>query len=142
MLVKKPASSMTTEASDPWPEEIRLKRGGGAIDIRFDDGNRFELAAEFLRVESPSAEVKGHGPGQEVTVTGKQDVRITRLEPVGNYAIRIVFDDGHSTGLYSWSYLHRLGRDHDRLWRAPAPAARCLAGESRGSVPVSPAARA
>ena len=108
---------MTTEASDPWPEEIRLKRGGGAIDIRFDAGNRFELAAEFLRVESPSAEVKGHGPGQEVTVTGKQDVRITRLEPVGNYAIRIVFDDGHSTGLYSWSYLHRLGRDHDRLWQ-------------------------
>jgi len=108
---------MTTEGSDPWPEEIRLQRGGGALDILFDDGSRFTLTAEFLRVESPSAEVKGHGPGQEITVTGKQHVRITRLEPVGNYAIRIIFDDGHSTGLYSWVYLHRLGRDHDRLWQ-------------------------
>jgi DUF971 family protein len=108
---------MTTEPAAPWPEEIRLKPGGRAIAIAFDDGTRFELTAEFLRVESPSAEVKGHGPGQEITVTGKEGVRIIRLDPVGNYAIRIVFDDGHSTGLYSWAYLHQLGRDHDPLWQ-------------------------
>ncbi|HEX3216902.1 MAG TPA: DUF971 domain-containing protein [Aestuariivirgaceae bacterium] len=108
---------MTTEPAAPWPEEIRLKPGGRAIAIAFDDGTRFELTAEFLRVESPSAEVKGHGPGQEITVTGKEGVRIIRLDPVGNYAIRIVFDDGHSTGLYSWAYLHQLGCDHDPLWQ-------------------------
>src|SRR5262245_39117733 len=108
---------MTSEPSVPWPEEIRLKPGGRAIEIVFDDGTRCELSAEFLRVESPSAEAKGHGPGQEITVTGKEDVAVLRLEPVGNYAIRIFFDDGHSTGLYSWAYLHELGRDHDRLWQ-------------------------
>ena len=108
---------MTTEPAAPWPEEIRLKPGGRSLEIAFDDGTRYRLSAEYLRIESPSAEVKGHGPGQEVTVTGKENVAITRLEPVGNYAIRIVFDDGHSTGLYSWAYLHQLGRDHDRLWQ-------------------------
>ena len=100
----------------PWPVEIRLKSGARELAITFDDGGTFALPAEFLRVHSPSAEVKGHGPGEEVTVPGKRRVAIGSLEPVGNYALRILFDDGHDTGLYTWSYLHALGRDRDRLW--------------------------
>ena len=92
--------------SEAWPEELRLtKRGGAPRSSASTTANRFTLAAEFLRVESPSAEVKGHAPDQAVTVAGKRHVRIARLLPVGNYAVRIVFDDGHSTGLYTWSYL-------------------------------------
>jgi DUF971 family protein len=102
--------------SEAWPEELRLKDRGRTLAIEFDTGERFELPAEFLRVESPSAEVKGHGPGQEATVPGKRNVAITRLDRVGNYAIRITFDDGHNTGLYTWSYLHKLGRDRETLW--------------------------
>lgn len=102
--------------NEPWPEELRLKNHGRVLAIRFDSSERFELPAEFLRVESPSAEVKGHGPGQEVTVPGKRDVAITRLDPVGNYAIRINFDDGHNTGLYTWAYLHKLGREQETIW--------------------------
>lgn len=102
--------------NDPWPEELRLRHGGQELEVAFDTRERFGLPAEFLRVESPSAEVKGHGPGQEVTVSGKRHVRIARLDPVGNYAVRIVFDDGHSTGLYSWPLLYRLGRDQEKLW--------------------------
>jgi DUF971 family protein len=102
--------------SEPWPQELRLKGHGRILAITFDTGERFELPAEFLRVESPSAEVKGHGPGQEVTVPGKRNIAITRLDPVGNYAIRITFNDGHNTGLYTWTYLHKLGREQDTLW--------------------------
>jgi DUF971 family protein len=102
--------------SEPWPEELRLKDHGRLLAIAFDTGERFELPAEFLRVESPSAEVKGHGPGQEVTVPGKRTVAIMRLDPIGNYAIRITFDDGHNTGLYTWTYLHKLGREQEMLW--------------------------
>jgi DUF971 family protein len=105
-----------TETSSPWPEELRLRSGGRELEITFDDGSRYCLTAEYLRVESPSAEVKGHGPGQAVTVKGKQNVAITLLEPVGNYAVRIVFDDGHSSGLYSWQYLYRLGSEHSAIW--------------------------
>ncbi len=107
-----------TAAARPWPTELRLRERGTLLTVSFDNGEAFDLTAEYLRVESPSAEVKGHGPGQEVTVAGKRDVRIVSLEPVGNYAVRIVFDDGHSTGLYSWDYLHRLGRDRDDIWAA------------------------
>ncbi len=108
---------MTNGTEDrPWPSELRLKNAGARLAVTYDSGDVHELSAEFLRVESPSAEVKGHGPGQEVTVAGKENVRIVRLEPVGNYAVRIVFDDGHSTGLYSWDYLHRIGREADTLW--------------------------
>lgn len=92
--------------------------GGRQLGIRFDTGERFTLDAEYLRAESPSAEVKGHGPGQEQLVWGKRNVKITRLDPVGTYAVRIVFDDGHNTGLYTWPYLHRLGSEHHSLWQA------------------------
>lgn len=101
-----------------WPEEIRLRDGGRLLSLRFADGSGFDLGAEYLRVESPSAEVKGHGPGQETLVSGKRDVRITSLDPVGTYAVRILFNDGHSTGLYTWDYLVRLGREQQVLWPA------------------------
>lgn len=104
--------------NDPWPEELRLGPGGGELHVTFDTGEALTLAAEYLRVESPSAEVKGHGPGQEQLVWGKRKVRIRRLEPVGTYAVRIVFDDGHSTGLYTWPYLLKLGRGKDAIWQA------------------------
>ena len=102
--------------TDPWPEELRLRNGGRQLQVRFDTGEVFDLEAEYLRVESPSAEVKGHGPGQEVTVAGKRGVRILSLQPVGNYAVRIGFDDGHNSGLYTWSYLLKMGREKDALW--------------------------
>jgi DUF971 family protein len=104
--------------SEPWPEVLTLKDKGQRLDIQFDTGQHYQLPAEYLRVESPSAEVKGHGPGQEVLVLGKERVRIARLVPVGNYAIRIVFDDGHDSGLYTWPYLLRLGRDREAIWSA------------------------
>jgi DUF971 family protein len=104
--------------SEPWPLEIRVKRAERCLEIDFDDGQTFTLPAELLRVESPSAEVQGHTPSQKVVVAGKRDVAIRDLEPVGNYAVRIVFDDGHDTGIYSWSYLYRLGRDRERIWQA------------------------
>jgi DUF971 family protein len=102
--------------SEETPEELRLKGHGRTLEIRYGTGEAFSLSSEFLRVESPSAEVKGHGPGQEVTVGGKRNVRILRLEPVGHYAVRIVFDDGHSTGLYTWTYLRELGLKRDSRW--------------------------
>jgi DUF971 family protein len=99
-----------------WPTELRLKRAEKRLDISYDDGTSFALPAEYLRVESPSAEVQGHGPGQKQTVAGKATVGITRIEPIGNYAVRLVFDDGHDTGIYCWTYLHQLGREHDSRW--------------------------
>jgi len=104
--------------TDPWPLELLSKQQGRILNIRFDTGESFDLDAEFLRVESPSAEVKGHGPGQEQLVFGKRNVSMTRLEPVGSYAVRIIFNDGHSTGLYTWNYLAKLGREHDAIWSA------------------------
>ncbi|MGH6907097.1 MAG: gamma-butyrobetaine hydroxylase-like domain-containing protein [Aestuariivirga sp.] len=103
--------------NEPWPVELRLAKDKKQLTVSFEDGFSCVLAAEYLRVESPSAEVKGHGPGQEQLVFGKRGVGILRLEPVGAYAVRIVFDDGHSTGLYTWSYLARLGREHDAIWK-------------------------
>lgn len=101
----------------PTPTEIKLRRQSRLLEIVFDDGARFELPLEFLRVHSPSAEVKGHGPGQETLVLGKQAVGIKAMEAVGQYAIRLVFDDGHDTGLYSWKYLYELGREQTTLWQ-------------------------
>jgi len=101
-----------------WPDEIRLREGGRILTLRYADGTGFDLPAEYLRVESPSAEVKGHGPGQETLVAGKRNVRMTSLDPVGTYAVRILFDDGHSTGLYTWDYLVKLGREQATLWKA------------------------
>jgi len=108
---------MAAETRHPWPLQIRVKRAEKRLEIDFDDGATFSYPAELLRVESPSAEVKGHSPSQRVTVAGKRHVAIDRLEPVGNYAVRILFDDGHSTGIYSWPYLYTLGRDQERIWQ-------------------------
>lgn len=100
-----------------WPKEIRLKKAEKMLEIEFDDGRVFALPAELLRVESPSAEVMGHGPGQKQIVAGRRDVGIMALEPVGNYAIRIKFDDLHDTGIYSWQYLRFLGENRERIWQ-------------------------
>jgi DUF971 family protein len=105
-------------AERPWPSEIRLAPDKTLLTISFETGEHFALAAEYLRVESPSAEVQGHAADQKQIVGGKHAVRIEGLEPVGNYAIRIRFDDGHDTGLFSWDYLHELGREHDKKWAA------------------------
>ena len=113
-----------------WPVEIRLASAERALEIDFDDGSSFRYPAEFLRVESPSAEVQGHGPGQKQLVSGRQEVGIVAIEPVGNYAIRIRFDDLHDTGIYSWTYLHELGRDQPKLW-ANYLAALQASGKSR-----------
>jgi DUF971 family protein len=102
----------------PWPSELRLSPDKATFTVSFDNGDRFALPAEYLRVESPSAEVQGHAAGQKQIVPGKRGVKIAALEPVGNYAVRIRFDDGHDTGLYSWDYLHELGRDHNKKWAA------------------------
>ncbi len=96
--------------------EIKLRKRSKLLEVAFDDGSRFELPFEYLRVFSPSAEVKGHGPGQEVLQIGKQDVAVLAVEPVGLYAVKLVFSDGHNTGLYSWTYLHELGREREEKW--------------------------
>ena len=102
----------------PWPIELRLKRAEKRLDVTFDNGKKFSLAAEYLRVESPSAEVQGHGAGEKTIVAGRAHVGIMDLEPVGNYAVRIKFDDLHDTGIFSWEYLYQLGIEHDLRWRA------------------------
>lgn len=99
-----------------WPVEIRLKQAEKRLEIDFDDGRGFTYPAELLRVESPSAEVQGHGPSQKQVVAGRRHVGIMALEPVGNYAIRIRFDDLHDTGIFSWQYLRELGENQDRIW--------------------------
>ena len=108
---------MSAGSTACWPVELRLKQAEKVLEISFDDGNSFSLPAEYLRVESPSAEVQGHGPGQKTLVYGRARVGIIGLEPVGNYAVRIIFDDLHDTGIYSWNYLYQLGDEHDRRWR-------------------------
>lgn len=99
-----------------WPVDIRYVRANKALTITFEDGVTYTLPAEYLRVESPSAEVQGHGAATKVTVPGKRHVGIERIEPVGRYAVRLVFDDGHDTGLYTWDYLGQLGREHAKRW--------------------------
>lgn len=103
--------------SDPWPTELKVNKDRRLLAVAFDDGANFDLPAELLRVMSPSAEVQGHSPEERVTVPGKKAVRILRVEPVGNYAARIVFDDGHDTGLYTWTYLHELGEHKEERWQ-------------------------
>lgn len=102
--------------ADRIPTEIKLRSRSRVLEVTFEGGQRFELPFEYLRVHSPSAEVKGHGPGQEVLVLGKENVGIKAVEPVGQYAVKLVFDDGHDTGLYTWNYLYELGAEHATKW--------------------------
>ncbi len=104
-------------ASEHWPSELRLRQGGRVLAASFEDAV-FDLEAEYLRVSSPSAEVKGHSPAERKTVGGKRGVGIRAVEPVGNYAVRLVFDDGHDSGLYTWAYLHELGTNKAAKWAA------------------------
>jgi DUF971 family protein len=108
---------VSADGTARWPLELRLKRAEKLLEIAFDDGNRFSLPAEYLRVESPSAEVQGHGAGQKTLVHGRAYIGMMELEPVGNYAVRIKFDDLHDTGIYSWNYLYQLGVEHEKRWR-------------------------
>jgi DUF971 family protein len=101
-----------------WPTDIVVKEQGRLLHVTFDSGEAHAITAELMRVESPSAEVKGHGPGQEVLVPGKRDVTIKRIEAIGSYAIRPIFSDGHSTGIFTWDYLAKLGREGDTLMTA------------------------
>ena len=103
--------------STPTPESITLHEKSRALELAFSDGARFRIPLELLRVCSPSAEVMGHGPGQEVLQTGKRDVTLVDLQPVGNYAIQPSFSDGHNSGIYTWAYLYELGRNQDALWQ-------------------------
>jgi DUF971 family protein len=103
--------------SAPKPIELKLRTRSRVLDVTFDNGARFELPFEYLRVYSPSAEVRGHGAGQETLQLGKDQVGIRQVEPVGNYSVRLIFDDGHDTGLYTWPYLYELGRDHAAKWQ-------------------------
>lgn len=100
-----------------YPTEIKLHQTSRLLEVVFEDGAHFRLPCEYLRVFSPSAEVRGHGPGSGVLVTAKEAVNITAIEPVGNYAVRLVFDDGHATGLYSWNILYDLGINQERNWQ-------------------------
>jgi DUF971 family protein len=103
--------------TDPWPTELRLRKDRKALTVTFDGGERFELAAEYLRVRSPSAEVQGHSPSERRTVSGKENVAILEIHPIGNYAVRLAFDDMHSTGIFSWEYLFELGQNREKYWR-------------------------
>lgn len=102
----------------PVPTELKYHQQSRTLDIAFDNGERYQLSAEYLRVFSPSAEVRGHGPGQDVLQVGKESVQITTIEPVGNYAVCLHFDDGHQTGIYSWEELHNLARRREQYWNA------------------------
>jgi DUF971 family protein len=101
----------------PWPTELRLSKDKKTLSVTFESGEMFKLPAEYLRVTSPSAEVQGHSPHERKTVAGKRNVAILEIHPIGNYAVRLVFDDMHSTGIYSWDYLFRLGSDYNRIWQ-------------------------
>jgi DUF971 family protein len=115
--VERNGNSTLSDERKPWPVEIRLGKDRSTLNVRFDDGAEFALSAEYLRVFSPSAEVQGHSRDQRVTVPGKKEVSITAIDSVGNYAVRLTFSDGHNTGIFSWSYLHRLGEERETLWR-------------------------
>ena len=105
------------ERDTPIPSEIKLHQKSRLLEIAYENGERYKLDFEYLRVYTPSAEARGHGPGQETLQTGKRNVDIERIEPVGTYAVRLVFSDGHDSGLYSWDLLHNLGKHHDELWQ-------------------------
>lgn len=102
--------------SAPWPVSIKYQSAHRSLSVAFDDDRSFDLPAEYLRVESPSAEVQGHGASTKITVAGKKSVGIADIQPVGRYAVRLVFDDGHDTGLFSWEYLYQLGAEHTKRW--------------------------
>jgi DUF971 family protein len=108
---------MTLDDQQAWPSELRLHKDRKTLSVTFDGGERYDLAAEYLRVKSPSAEVQGHSAEERKTVPGKRDVGITEVLPVGNYAVRLVFDDLHSTGIFGWDYLRELGRNHAAYWQ-------------------------
>src|SRR5580693_7327000 len=108
---------MASDEVRAWPSEIRLHKDRKTLTVAFDSGETFALAAEYLRVKSPSAEVQGHAPDERKTVPGKRYVGILEVQPIGNYAVRLVFDDMHSTGIFSWDYFHDLGRNHAAYWR-------------------------
>ncbi len=131
------------ERDAPVPVSIVVHRKSRVLEVAYDDGASFRLPFELLRVYSPSAEVRGHGPGQEVLQTGKRDVDIVALDPVGNYAVQPRYSDGHATGIYAWDYLYTLGRDQDRLWQQYLDRL-AAAGASRDapSDPATPAAGA
>jgi len=111
-------SDTTMDRKMPRPTEIDLHQVSRVLDIAFDDGRRFSLPCEYLRVFSPSAEVRGHGPGQEVLQVGKREVGISAVEPVGVYAVKLVFTDGHDTGIYSWDYFYELGTKQETNWKS------------------------
>lgn len=119
-------------SKSPHPTEIKYSREQRLLSVSFDSGECFELSAEFLRVHSPSAEVRGHGPGQEVLQTGKEDASIEAIEPVGHYAVRLRFGDGHSSGLYSFTELYRFGRHRDEMWQAYLDRLRAAGVQRRG----------
>jgi DUF971 family protein len=123
-------------AGAPIPTRVVVHQDSRVLELAYEDGRSFRLSFEFLRVHSPSAEVRGHGKGQETLQVGKRDVRIVSIEPVGHYAIQPGFDDGHATGIYSWDYLYGLATDHDRLW-ADYLARLKAAGKSRDPVPAN-----
>jgi DUF971 family protein len=106
-----------SDAQRPWPTELRLVKDKKSLAVTFEGGASFTLAAEYLRVTSPSAEVQGHSPSERKTVPGKRNVAILEVQQIGNYAVRLVFDDMHSTGIYSWDYLFELGRNEKRIWQ-------------------------
>jgi DUF971 family protein len=108
--------ALAPRTPDIWPTELRLRKDRRHLAVSFENGESFELSAEYLRVRSPSAEVQGHAPTERKTVAGKKNVAILEVQPVGNYAVRLVFDDLHSTGIYSWPYLRELGQRHDAYW--------------------------
>jgi len=121
--------------SEHQPTDILLHQRSRVLEVAFEDSSRFKLSCEYLRVHSPSAEVRGHGPGQGVLQVGKEAVSIIHIEPVGNYAVKLVFDDGHETGLYTWDYLHLLGRQYEHNW-AEYLAALTAAGHVRNPPPA------
>jgi DUF971 family protein len=108
---------MSDGTGTAWPTELRLRKDRKALAVAFDDGASFELDAEYLRVKSPSAEVQGHSPSERKTVGGKRNVAILEVQPVGNYAVRLVFDDLHATGIFSWPYLRELGENYAAYWQ-------------------------
>jgi DUF971 family protein len=108
---------MPSASNQPWPTELRLHKDRRTLTISFESAEHYDLAAEYLRVKSPSAEVQGHSPDQRITVPGKRNVAILEVIPVGNYAVRLVFDDTHSTGIFGWDYLRDLGRNHGKYWQ-------------------------
>lgn len=112
------AQSTTPTPASPWPSELRLSADKATLMVSFEDGMSAALPAEYLRVHSPSAEVQGHSAAERKTVGGKRSVRIADVQAVGTYAARLVFDDGHATGLYTWGYLHELGREREARWAA------------------------